>query len=171
MAPCDQWEDIRMKIGITGHQRLDDPSAWDWVASALSDELDILESPVTAISSLAIGADQLFATLVVRRGGQIYAVIPFSGYERAFAPEDIKGYWSILSKASSVEILETPGTDEEAFLAAGRRVVELAELMIAVWNGKPAEGKGGTGDIVSYTIGKGTPLIHINPLDHTITRM
>lgn len=107
----------------------------------------------------------------MRRGGQIHAVIPFLGYERAFAPQDVNEYRQILSKASSVEVLKTPGTDEEAFLAAGRRVVELAELMIAVWNGKPVKGKGGTADIVAYSIGRGIQLIHINPVDRTITRM
>jgi len=38
-------------------------------------------------------------------------------------------------------------TDEDAYMAAGRRVVDLSDVMIAVWNAKPAKGKGGTADI------------------------
>src|SRR5271165_2228772 len=38
-------------------------------------------------------------------------------------------------------------TDEDAYMAAGRRVVDLSDVMIAVWIAKPAKGKGGTADI------------------------
>lgn len=159
-----------MKVGITGHQRLDDPSAWGWVESAMSNELDALTPPVTAVSSLAIGADRLFASLVVHRGGHVHAVIPFEGYERTFSPHDIDAYHWLLSKADSVEVLQTSGTDEDAYLAAGRRVVELSDILIAVWNGQPAKGRGGTADIAAYAGGKGVPIVHINPVDRTITR-
>lgn len=161
---------MTVKVGITGHQRLDDPSAWGWVESTMSSELDALVQPVTAVSSLAIGADQLFASLVVRRGGQVHVIIPFSEYERTFDPKDVDAYRRTLSKAVSIEVLETPGTDEDAYLAAGKRIVELADLMIAIWNGDPAKGKGGTADIVAYAAEKHVQLIHINPVDRTINR-
>lgn len=159
-----------MKVGITGHQRLDDPSAWGWVKSTLNNELDALEAPVIAVSSLAIGADQLFASIVVHRGGQIHAVIPFQGYERTFRPQDLDAYRRILSKATVVEIMQTDGTAEDKYLAAGKRIVELAELLIAVWDGMPAKGMGGTADVVTYAIHRGTRLIHINPVDHSVTK-
>lgn len=159
-----------MKVGITGHQRLDDPSAWSWVETAINSELGELSPPLTAVSSLAIGADQLFASLVVDRGGQIHAVIPFPEYERTFRPQDVDAYRRLLSKTSWVEVLQTPGTDEDAYLAAGRRIVELSDLIMAIWNGHPAKGKGGTADIVAYAIDSGTRLIHINPVDRTIIR-
>jgi hypothetical protein len=158
-----------MLIGITGHQRLDGPSAWGWVKSAMTNAVDALEPPVAAVSSLAIGADQLFVSLMLRRGSEIHAIIPFSGYERTFGPQDVDAYLQLLSKAASVEVLKTPGTDEDAYLAAGKRIVELADVMIAIWNGQPAKGKGGTADIVAYAIERGTRLIHINPVDRTIT--
>lgn len=160
---------MKMKVGITGHQRLDDPNAWGWVKSTLNHELDALEPPIIAVSSLAIGADQLFASIALHRGGQIHAVIPFQGYERTFGPQDLDAYHRILSKAAVVEILQTDRTDEDNYLAAGKRIVELADLIIAVWDGKPAKGKGGTADIVSYAIQKGIMLIHINPVDHSVT--
>jgi hypothetical protein len=159
-----------MKIGVTGHQKLDNPMAWDWVETIIRQELDKIQSAVTAITSLAIGADQLFASLVMQRGGQIYAVIPFAGYERTFSPSHIETYYNILSKSISVEVLKTKGTDEDAYLAAGKRIVELADLMFAVWDGKPAKGKGGTADIVAFVIEKKVPLIHINPVDLTVRR-
>lgn len=159
-----------MQVGITGHQRLDDPSAWGWVQAALSNEMDALVPPLIAISSLAIGADQLFASIVLQRGGQLHVVLPFPEYERTFDPQDVDTYWRTLSKASSVEILQTDGTDEDKYLAAGKRIVELADLMIAIWDGKVAKGKGGTADIVAHAIQRGTQLIHINPVDQSIEK-
>jgi hypothetical protein len=158
-----------MRVGITGHQRLDDPSAWGWVEFAMTKALDALEPPVDAVSSLAIGADQLFVSLMLSRASEIHAIIPFSGYERTFGPQNVDAYLRLLSKAASVEVLQAPGTDEDAYLAAGKRIVELADLMIAIWNGQPAKGKGGTADIVAYALERGTRLIHINPVDRTIT--
>ena len=159
-----------MKVGITGHQRLDDPTAWSWVESAINCELDTLPPPVIAVSSLAIGADQIFASVVARRGGHIHAVIPFKGYERTFSPHDVNAYNWILSKADSVEVLHTSGTDEESYLAAGRRVVELSDLLFTVWNGQPAKGDGGTANIVAYGIERLVPLVHINPIDRSVRK-
>ena len=44
------------------------------------------------------------------------------------------------------------------------------DLIFAVWTGKPAKGKGGTADIVAYAIDKKIPVVHINPLERTVTR-
>lgn len=158
------------KIGITGHQKLCDPAGWRWVKSALNGELDAFETPAIAVSSLAIGADQLFVSLVAMRGGQICAVIPFHGYEQTFSPEAANEYHRLLAQASTVETLQIEGTNEDKYLAAGKRIVELSDVVIAVWDGKPAKGKGGTADIVSYISDKKRSVIYINRVNKTITR-
>jgi len=157
-------------IGITGHQCLDVDSGWQWLASILDTELKKLRLPLIGFSSLAIGADQLVASLILNHGGQIHVIIPFADYERTFTPETIGDYRQLLSKVMSVEVLETAGTDEDAYLAAGKRVVDLVDLMVGVWDGKPAKGKGGTADIVAYAVHSGIKVVHINPLDRTITQ-
>jgi hypothetical protein len=45
-----------------------------------------------------------------------------------------------------------PSTDErsDAYLEAGVRTVDECDLLLAVWNGEPAAGRGGTGEIVAY---------------------
>jgi hypothetical protein len=75
-----------------------------------------------------------------------------------------------LSKNATVEVLDIPGTDEDAYLAAGHRVVDNSDIMLAVWDGKPAKGKGGTADVVDYAIKRGIPLIHIDPLLRIVHR-
>ncbi len=158
-----------MRVGITGHQRLEDPEAWSWVARVIRDELAAIAPPLVAVTSLALGADQLLARLALARGGTIYAVLPFADIERSFSPEDVSAYRE-LARQATVEVLAAPGMDEDAYLAAGKRVVELSDLVLAVWNGKPAKGKGGTADVVAYAISRGVPLTHINPISRTVRR-
>jgi hypothetical protein len=47
--------------------------------------------------------------------------------------------------------------------------MEMADLVIAVWDGEPTRGKGGTADIVSYARDRGVHLVHLNPLDYSVT--
>jgi hypothetical protein len=151
-----------MRIGVTGHQRLDDPTAWQWVEQVVARELDAAPKPLVVVTSLAIGADQLVARLALDRGGGVHAVLPFAGIERTFSEQDLSAYRDLVSRAF-VEILRTPGDDEDAFLAAGQRVADLSESMLAIWDGKPARGKGGTADIVAYALASRIPVVHINP--------
>ena len=159
-----------MRVGITGHQRLDDPEAWPWVARVMRDEVAKVAPPLVGVTSLAVGADQLLARLVLERGGTIHTVLPFADIERSFSPEHVPAYRE-LAKQATVEVLDTPGTDEDAYLAAGQRVVELSDIVLAVWNGKPAKGKGGTADVVAYAIRRGVPLIHIDPMSRTVRQL
>jgi hypothetical protein len=161
---------MKMRVGITGHQQIEDPEAWPWVEEIVGRELNAAAVPVVVVTSLAVGADQLVARLGIARGATVYAVLPFAGIERTFAAEDLQAYRRLVSQAT-VEVLQTSGTDEDAYMAAGRRVVELSDVMIAVWDAKPAKGKGGTADIVAYAIASGVPVVHINPVERTVTRL
>ena len=154
-----------MRIGITGHQRLKDQ---EWVQHEIDSLLAELPSPLTGISSLAAGADQLFANAILKHGGSLEAVIPFAGYERVFvADRDREEFKRLLGLATNAETLETEGSAEEAYLAAGKRVVDVADLVVAVWDGKPAAGLGGTGDVVKYAAQQGKKIIHLNPITKT----
>ena len=68
----------------------------------------------------------------------------------------------LLARADRVEVLTALGSDEEAYMAAGRRVVDEADYIIAIWDGLPAAGLGGTGDVVAYARA-GKRVIHVNP--------
>lgn len=158
------------RVGITGHQRLEEPNAWSWVADALRSELAKIRPPLIAVTSLAIGADQLFARLALEVGGTIQAVLPYAGIERSFSSRDVVLYQELV-KHAKLEVLRTPGTDEDAYLAAGQRVVNLSDVVFAVWNGRPAKGKGGTADVVAYALKQGVPVTHIDPTSRTVHRL
>jgi hypothetical protein len=139
------------RVGVTGHQVLPHDAR-----SLLSDRLELLFPMETgpsllAVSSLARGPDQTFAAHSLLVGGRLLAVIPCERYEETFQDRtDLERYRHLLSLASDVKHLPYGEPSEEAFYAAGRRVVEESDWIIAVWDGEPARGLGGTADVVAF---------------------
>jgi hypothetical protein len=161
-----------MRVGISGHQRLEPDSSWDWVQATLRGILEQQQGRLTGISSLAVGADQLFAELALEVGGRLHVVIPFDGYHRTFKTEDdLRHFQRLLTRAETIETLGGIGSDEDRFLAAGIRVADLSETMVVVWDAKPAKGLGGTADVVQYAQTRGLPIVHVNPVARTVTRL
>lgn len=119
-------------------------------------------------SSLAAGTDQIFAELVLSCGGKLVAVIPVEDYSEFFNEEALAHFSELLSKAQAIE-LKSNKADERAFLDAGKWIARETDRLIAVWDGKPAEGPGGTGDIVAYALSLGRAVHHIDPLRKVIT--
>lgn len=76
----------------------------------------------------------------------------------------LENYRRLLKNAAAVETLDFIQPEEKAFFEAGKRVVALADLVIAVWNGQPAKGLGGTADAVKYALDQKKPVVHINPI-------
>ena len=147
-----------MRIGLTGHQDIP-PQALEYVTRGINRLLDNLKGDLVAVSSLAAGADQLFASIVLERGGSLQLIIPCRRYEKTFPhPEDLTNFRTLLERAVSVETLSFDEPSEEAYLAAGCRVVDLSDVLLAIWDGQPARGKGGTGDIVEYARSRATRL-------------
>lgn len=158
-------------VGITGHQRLDNPSDWQWVEREINNVLSRLPGPVIGITSLAIGADQLFARSILKHHGTLEVIVPFADYERTFTDSLSRfKYNELLFAASQVDVLEQPGSDEESFFAAGKAVVDRSDFIIAVWNGRPAKGLGGTADIVRYAQKQGKEVVHLNPTTQTVIK-
>jgi hypothetical protein len=159
-----------MLIGISGHQRLQNPDSWEWVRRELENRLASFSQPIVGVTSLAIGADTLFARVVLELGGSLKVVVPFEEYEEKFeeglARQEFR---DLLSQAAGIEVLQRNGTHEEAYYAAGMRVADLSELMILVWNGKPAAGLGGTADIAEYALQCEKSTIHLNPVTREVT--
>jgi len=157
------------RIGITGHQRLGDETTWQWVRGALAEAVARSPRPFAGLSSLAVGADQLLASIVLDQGGTLEVVVPFPDYRSRFADEqDAKRYDALLSRASLVEVMPAQASDQQAYLAAGKRIVDLSDEMFAVWDGQPAADVGGTGDIVRYARDVGRTLTVFDPVTRTV---
>jgi hypothetical protein len=149
-------------IGMTGHQGLT-PDTEILVARAIADELRGVRDLV-GITSLAEGADQIFAEHVLAAGGQFVVILPAADYIRTFSDNSARErYRRLLDSAIQVVHLPFATSSEDAYWAAGREVVNRSDLLLAVWNGKPAGGLGGTADVVAYAREHGRPTVVIWP--------
>jgi hypothetical protein len=150
-------------VGFTGHQNIP-AEAIEYVKEHLCAELQAyVPGELIGMCSLADGADQLFAQLILDASGGLNVVIPSSDYETTFDTQGLRRYHQLLSRASKTETLNWPEPSEDAFLAAGRLVVDRSDVLIAVWDGQEAQGKGGTADIVRHAQQKGKRTIIIWP--------
>ncbi|MPZ67974.1 MAG: hypothetical protein GEU71_00400 [Actinobacteria bacterium] len=149
-----------IRLGVTGHQEV--PSGVDRLLQAEIRGLVESRSPASGfigVTSLAAGTDQLFADVILELGGSLHVVLPCLGYETTFSDsKTLDHFEDLLGHAEEVEKLTFPSPREEAFLAAGKRVVDLSDILLAVWDGKPARGLGGTADIVNYAGSVGRPI-------------
>lgn len=159
-----------MKVGITGHQ--DRPGIdWAWVSEVLDNQLKALPPPLVGLSSLAQGADQIFAEAVIKAGGAIQFVLPTADYERHFEGEWHSRFKTLANAASSVIAIPTYASDQDAFMAAGEYIASHSDVLMAVWDGKPAGGKGGTADVVAFAKKRHIAVLHINPTSQTVERI
>lgn len=78
-----------MKIGITGHQKLENPKNWNWVKLEFNKIIGQSSKPFTGVTSLAIGADQLFAEAVLKHGGSLTVIILLIDMNSSFQKEMI----------------------------------------------------------------------------------
>lgn len=155
-----------MKVGFTGHQRRPGID-WAWVADAVANELRRIALPLDGYSSLAAGADQVFARAVLAREGKLYAVIPRRDYERFFQPPERDEFHRLLSLATPIH-LNLTGSPDRSFYEAGKYVADQSQVLIAVWDGHPSKGLGGTADVVKYARERGCAIRHINPVAQTV---
>jgi len=154
-----------MIIGFTGHQKIAHPERWTWVEEQFRQILrKVAKAGDRVTTSLARGGDQRISRLAIAEGLSIGVVVPCEGYENAFADTDaLAQYQELLGKSADVVVLEYQVPSEDAFLAAGKEIVDRSELVVALWNGRTAAGIGGTGDIVKYARGLGRLVIHVDP--------
>ena len=122
-----------------------------------------------AVSALAEGADRLFAAEALALGFELDCPLPFSQseYERDFASgESVSEFRDLLARAEG-RVLEldgptAPETRSAAYESAGRAMLDQCDLLVAVWDGVPPRGAGGTGQIVEIARRKGMPILWIH---------
>jgi hypothetical protein len=134
------------------------------------------EKPILRlISPLAEGADRLVAKVALDKKYELQCPIPFSieNYKKDF-PDSVAEFDLLLHQAKKPFILDYPYTPEdeqpEGYQAAGRLVVRQSDVLIAIWNGRPAKGIGGTGLIVQEALAYGIPTLRVDSQQpHTVT--
>lgn len=126
------------------------------------------------ISPLADGSDQAAAEAALERGWELQAILPFerSMYRESLEAEGRDRFDRLVERAHSV--LELPGDKDhliEAYVMTGRATIAHSDFLLAVWDGEPPRGAGGTGDIAVRAIASGTAVLHVDPAEITPPRL
>lgn len=157
-----------MRIGVTGHQARDGVD-WAWVRATTLYELKQIEIPSCALTSLAVGSDQVFAEVALALDIPVLAVLPSADYEACFSGEKLQKYRQLLSRCD-VKTLHGGDTAEAGFFLAGQFIVDNSDVLLAIWDSEPAAGFGGTADVVHYARIKHKSLIHVDPIRQKVKR-
>ncbi|MER5810622.1 hypothetical protein ABT143_20925 [Streptomyces sp. NPDC002033] len=146
------------RIGVTGHRSIP-AEALDHVRAGLRAVLDGRQGPLEALSSLADGADQLFADIALECGADLTVVIPSGDYEDTFEdPGALARYRRLRLRATQEVRMAFARSTDEAYYAAGTYIADCCDRLVAVWDGLPARGHGGTAEIVAYARALGKPV-------------
>ncbi|WP_433464368.1 hypothetical protein [Spirillospora sp. CA-128828] len=145
------------RIAITGHRDLTAQSART-VEAQIRDLLDPHAPELVGVSCLAEGVDQIFATVVLELGGTLEAVVCAADRHHDL-PASARGlYDRMLAEATEIHQLPFARSTSYAHQAANLVMLESAEELIAVWDGRPASGRGGTAEVVEEARRRGIPV-------------
>ncbi len=147
-----------MRLGITGHRGMPGPTEC-LVRGALRQELQRhIPAELVGVSCIADGPDTWFAQAVLEAGGQLEVVIPAAEYRDGLPREHQGDYDSLLRRAREVHATGLEKSDSQAHMAGSEILVGLVDELVAVWDGRPARGYGGTADVVAYAERNGVPV-------------
>ena len=145
------------QLAITGHRGLSaelEAEIDQLIRAAVAETGEVL-GDVVGVSCLADGADAVFAQAVLDAGGSLVAVLPAAEYRESL-PEDYRPvYDRLLARAGKVVQLPFVTPDPQAYMEAGKRMVDESDSLLAVWDGQPGRGPGGTADVVAYARSRG----------------
>ena len=182
---------LAWRVGVTGHRTLPEdtlPALGCAVAHVLSLVADTLRDiaarqgtgsyaaggPVLRlVSPLAEGADRLVAREALQLGYELNVAMPFNQgeYERDFGATSLAEFQALLAQAhlrrGAACVLALDGSreadGERGYEAVGRHVLRNCDLLVAVWDGAPAAGRGGTAEVVQAARSAGVPVWWIDP--------
>jgi hypothetical protein len=159
--------------------------ALDRLLESLPSTLSHTKLELVVISALAEGADRLVVKRFRKRGADLEVILPTDAerYKETFwSTESARDFDDLLHEARSVTVIpkikvgDPPlmviGTEEsdiwspdaergQGYLRAGHETVDNCDVLIALWDGQPARGVGGTAEVVRYAIEQYVPLIWI----------
>ncbi len=158
-----------MNGGVTGHRQFDDHDTEAWVRHVLATA--VRASHIChGFTCLAEGSDQLFAEVLMALSVPFTVIVPCRDYESSFTDNHaVERFHTICEASYETRQLDFAAPSDAAFLAASQNLVESIGVLFAVWDGKASRGLGGTADVVKYAVQLGKRIVHINPMDRTVS--
>jgi hypothetical protein len=159
---------IPLLVGVTGHRDVADThvdAARDLVVQRLRQLAhDYPHTPIVVLSPLAEGADRIVAEAALSLELEVIVPLPISleQYRQDFTtPESLAAFDSLLARARSSFVVPhaSPAAHrDERYAELGSFIAKTSDLLIALWDGLPARGMGGTADVVDARIANTEPI-------------
>ena len=157
---------VPIAVGVTGHRKLPgDPEVLKTAIAAQCRDLARAHrsSPFLLLSGLAEGADLILTEIALDTlpDCSFIAVLPMprAEFEKDFTSETARTrFAALLARAEAVVEIPTvgdawrqAGRERDALYAqVGALIAEHAQLLLAVWDGQPSGGTGGTRDVMDW---------------------
>jgi hypothetical protein len=152
-----------MRVAISGHRGLPDDTERLIQPKLHREAQKRAADDLTCVSCIADGPDSWFARAVLDAGGGLIVVVPAEKYRDALPVEHHPVYDELLARASDVIRLDHVESTSQAHMDASVRMLELADELVAVWDGQPARGYGGTADVVDAARDRGLAVTVVWP--------
>jgi len=154
-----------LAIGFTGHRQLpDEAKCREAIRKVLEDWKTRVSGVVYGVSSVAAGGDLLFAETCLELDLPVRVLLPF--LKERFRDDFDDATWKraerVLASALFVEVTGVSEQSDERYYECGIETVQQSQLLIALWDGGPGRGMGGTADIVHFAKERGQPVAWIN---------
>jgi hypothetical protein len=152
------------RLAVTGHRGLSKHTT-ALVDAALRAEIGKRAEVgrLVGLSCLADGADALFARAILDHGGTLHVVVPASEYRAGLPDGHHATYDALMAEAAEVICLDYVESNPDAHMDASLHMLANTDELLAVWDGQPARGHGGTADVVEAARGHGMPITVVWP--------
>ncbi len=154
-----------LAIGFTGHRHLpDEAKSRAQILQFLKEKKENTPGTVYGVSSAAAGGDLLFAESCIQLGLRLRILLPMP--KEQFREDFDEPTWqrveNVLSQAMSVEVTGGDQSRDERYYECGIETVQHSGMMLALWDGEPSRGLGGTEQIYKFAQLEGRPILWIH---------
>jgi hypothetical protein len=161
-------------VGFSGHRQLADLTGPARAINAAIAELR-REAPGDwiGLSSVATGSDQLFVEQILDQDLSWHAILPLprAQFQEDFTPQEWATAEEFLARADHVRVVGENESREDGYLDCGMETVNDSDVLIALWDGLAARGKGGTAEVVEYAAALGKPVLIIDAATFVVRKI
>ena len=154
-----------LAVGFTGHRKVPyETKSRQVIRDFLAHQKESHHGILYGICSAAAGGDQLFAESCLELNIPLRILLPRPAEQ--FRADFDEASWQrtvrIMENAISVEVTGRQEAQNEQYYDCGIQTVAESQLLVALWDGQPSRGFGGTQEIVSYARKTGHPVAWIH---------
>lgn len=172
-----------LRIGVTGHRRHRLKLPDGTLIRRILDVIELLQRAgklrsvcqIEMVSALAEGADEIAARAALKAGCRLTALLPFNpeDYETTFSDKAYRRtFRDLMSKADHRVILQGSIRDANAgYVAVGAATLDRSEIVLTIWDGAAAQGRGGTPEILQSALEHRLPIIWIDATEDRPPRL